>query len=312
MQSRFKVFINHRLVAGLCVTSVFALCGAAYGANWTIIDSGKTPSGQGKPPASSQAAPSNRPNAAEIKRLNIETTRLHKQGDYVKVIELASKVLQLDPDNASAYLNRCAAYPYLHKIHLGIADCDKAIALKPDYAEAFAWRAFAKLGINQLISAIEDATTAATLKSGLTFPYLVRCEAYLKLKEYTQAERDALEAVRIEPNNAWAQLILGDVLLFKENYREAIVSYEKSNNNNFPYLRALYGLAQAHYALGDREAALIYMRKAVKLSPSNKSYKERLVQMEQDSASIKSESDSPSTITGGDQGQASNKYPWEP
>jgi tetratricopeptide (TPR) repeat protein len=52
-------------------------------------------------------------------------------------IRIFTESIQLDPSNASAYLNRGMAYERINHMQQAIADYSKAIELAPDYAKAY-------------------------------------------------------------------------------------------------------------------------------------------------------------------------------
>ena len=54
-----------------------------------------------------------------------------------EAIGVFTESIQLDPSNASAYLNRGMAYERINHMQQAIADYSKAIELAPDYAKAY-------------------------------------------------------------------------------------------------------------------------------------------------------------------------------
>jgi len=70
------------------------------------------------------------PSVNSYLRLIIKYSELRK---HEEAIEICFKILELEPNNASAYNNLCVAYNHLKKWELGIKACKKAIELKPDF-----------------------------------------------------------------------------------------------------------------------------------------------------------------------------------
>jgi DnaJ family protein C protein 7 len=66
-------------------------------------------------------------NAAEAEKIKLEANALYKQGKYNEAILKYSKSIELQPNNATYYSNRAAAYTMLRKYKESIRDCQRAI-----------------------------------------------------------------------------------------------------------------------------------------------------------------------------------------
>lgn len=61
---------------------------------------------------------------------------LYRQKEYQKSIEFMLKAIEINPNNASAYNNLCAAYNEIKEFEKAIAACNKAISINPDFGLA--------------------------------------------------------------------------------------------------------------------------------------------------------------------------------
>ena len=58
-------------------------------------------------------------------------------GEYRRAVQVLTKAIELEPDDADIYINRGAAYAALAEYESAIADYNKAIELDPDNATAY-------------------------------------------------------------------------------------------------------------------------------------------------------------------------------
>jgi len=72
-----------------------------------------------------------------------------------------------NPNNYSAFNNRCETYWEKRQYDLAIADCNRSIQLKPDFSEAFNNRGLAYSGKGQYDQAIADYQQALKLNTNV-------------------------------------------------------------------------------------------------------------------------------------------------
>jgi small glutamine-rich tetratricopeptide repeat-containing protein alpha len=99
------------------------------------------------------APPVSKRNKACAEKIKDEGDRLmmYKDGEhqlsnnelYNKAVETYSRALVLDPNNATCYCNRAAAYYSLYNFQSAINDCNSALYLNPTHAKAFSRKAIA-------------------------------------------------------------------------------------------------------------------------------------------------------------------------
>jgi len=225
-----------------------------------------------------------------------------ERGEFEVGVEYTTRVLGIQPDNATAWLNRGTAYRLLDRYQEGETDLTRAIELDPENVLAYRNRAVVRLYLdrpdealadaNRAVdlderevytrlfvarymgeheTAIEDATTFMELE-GRPTPYLLSARglAYLEIGELERGLEDINRALEIDPEyvagydrRGYAYFLLGD--------------YERSEADLDEALRGLATLppqarAELHYhravlfqAQGRLEAALAEIDEARKL-----------------------------------------------
>lgn len=214
--------------------------------------------------------------------------------DYRKAITYFDEATKLDPDYALAYAQRAEAWTILGDLTgqrttaypRARSDAEKAVAMAPALAEAHAalgWvRAFTEWkfaeGLSELHRAKEISPTNPTAND-----LLARVIVYTG--RIGEAERQAREAVEIDPLSSATQFNLGRVLFYAGKLDEAEAAGRKmaelqptaASSRRWQVLVAVqrgdgetalreaqlepdqnfrrFGLALAHYVLGDRNAA---------------------------------------------------------
>ena len=87
----------------------------------------------------------------------------HDEGQYDRAIDDYNKAIALDPNNASAYEYRWAAYCCRCQYDRAIEDYNKAIALSPSLARAYSYRGIAYYKKGIIGRAISDFQKACDL-----------------------------------------------------------------------------------------------------------------------------------------------------
>jgi tetratricopeptide (TPR) repeat protein len=156
-----------------------------------------------------------------------------KEKDPKIKIELYTKAIELNPNDAVAYNSR--GYTHLTQKNFGYAlrDLNRAIALNPSYAEA----------------------------------YNNRGKVYYQRKEYIQALRDYGRAISLKPDFAEAYVNRGQVYFIREDYDLAIMDFDLAIAIKPNYAAAYYFRAAVYNQQGDVEQARANYTKAKSLDP---------------------------------------------
>ncbi|MCZ8224314.1 MAG: tetratricopeptide repeat protein [Microcystis sp. LE19-84.1B] len=141
-------------------------------------------------------------------------------GDYNKAIEL-------DPKYANAYTNRGQLYLSQNKTDLALADYNKAIEVDPKYADAYYKRGHFYWGRGMYVLALADYNKKIELAPDAD-TYAERGFIYWKQKMYDLALADANKAIALDPQEAFAYVVRGTILVQRGNRSEARADLQKA------------------------------------------------------------------------------------
>lgn len=126
-----------------------------------------------------------------------------EKGDYAEALVDYNKAIQTSPDSARAYLGRGINYLALNQYENALTDFNKTIALNPEQNEAYARRGEARVKLQTGYSeALADFEKAIAL--GYTNPdlYRYRGQAYIRLGQKDQAIEAYLKSAGLTGINA--------------------------------------------------------------------------------------------------------------
>ena len=120
-----------------------------------------------------------------------------------QAVELISKAIEINPDNAAAYYNRGVALRDLNQHQAAIDSYDRAIAIKPDFAEACFNRGNALRDLKRYQAAIDSYDRAIAIKPDYAEPWNSRGNALRDLKQYQAAIDSYDKALSLKPGYAY-------------------------------------------------------------------------------------------------------------
>lgn len=127
------------------------------------------------------------------------------QQQYEQAIKDYDKVIELNPNDANAYLNRGNAYGNLGQYDQAIKNYDKAIELNPNDANAYVGRSNAYYHLGQKERAIQDSNKVIELDPNNDMAYNNRGWGYFELGQYDQAIQYFDKALELNPDNEEAK-----------------------------------------------------------------------------------------------------------
>jgi tetratricopeptide (TPR) repeat protein len=133
-------------------------------------------------------------------------------GNYDLAISALSKVLELEPTDFGAYLNRGTAYDYSGNYQKAIEDYNLALKYKPNNdtdSGIYTNRGNSRLDLGDFQGAIEDYNQAISIDQKFVSAYRGRGYAYSQLENYKKGIEDYTKAIELDPNLAYAYFYRG-------------------------------------------------------------------------------------------------------
>lgn len=167
----------------------------------------------------------------------LQATDQYQKGDYQGAIAKYDQAIALDPELASAYLDRGVNYSELQEYAKAIADFDKAISLDPQNAIAYYNRGNISQALQKYPEAIVDFDQAIALDPEFADAYNNRGTSYAQSKQYPQAIADYDKTLTLNPEHAIAyhgrglvNAITGNIPQAKQDLQTAARLFRQQNN----------------------------------------------------------------------------------
>jgi tetratricopeptide (TPR) repeat protein/serine/threonine protein kinase len=208
--------------------------------------------------------------------------RLH---EYDKAVADFNKVIELDPKSPAAWNNRGSVYLELHQYDKAVADYSKAIELDPKIAQVWGGRAAAYYKLHQYDKAVADYSKAIELgpENVAAHDNLVMLLAMCpdaKVRDPGRALQVARQGVARAPGNASLWRALGWALYRTGAWKDSIEAFRKSmalqKSPKMGYSWQWFGLAVAHWQLGNKEEARKWHDQAVQWMEKHRPRNEHL------------------------------------
>ena len=146
-------------------------------------------------------------------------TQAFSEKNYAKAIELCTKAIEINPQDAEAYNNRGHAKRHTGDFVAAIHDYDKAIEINPQYADAYCNRGNAKAHLEDYPMAIHDYDKAIEISPHDAWFYRCRGNAKYRMGgAFRAAIIDYDMAIEIDPKNE-------EVYCNRANAKESIKDY---------------------------------------------------------------------------------------
>lgn len=184
--------------------------------------------------------------------------------NYSKAIEIGSPKLS----TSNLYKERGFAYKGIDDSKNALEDFESAIQLNP--LDTVAYLEKAKIDLlenNDTTAALEDFRKIIAIDPNIGEVYSYRSTIYLNKRLMDAAESDLRKTVEFIPGDTVALFNLGNILIDKDNYLDAIKYYTMalSVNPNFKIIYENRGIA--NYNLGNYKQAAADFEAAMKYNP---------------------------------------------
>ncbi len=187
---------------------------------------------------------------------------------FDRVIDDATRLIELDPRHASAWTYRGDARCRKRDLDRAIADLSRAIEIAPAVAAAWSTRGWARLDKGDVDGAVADATRGLELDPGLSDAWTCRCDARLRKGDVAGATTDATRAIELDERNAHAWGVRATIRVNESDFAAAIADATRSiqlqpkNDGRVWLVRG-----QARLMTRDTVQALADATKALELAP---------------------------------------------
>ena len=188
-------------------------------------------------------------------------------GEVNMAIEHYSRAIEFNPNHASTYNNRGAAYERKGDIDRAIDDYTKAIHLNLNDAIAYSNRGGAYLDKGDIDHAIEDCNIAIDLNPNHASTYNNRGVAYERKGDIDHAIDDYTKAIRLNPNDAMAYSNRGGAYRDKGDIDHAIEDCNIAIGLNPHYADAYNNRGAAYNKQGDYDHAIEDYTYAIQFKP---------------------------------------------
>lgn len=161
----------------------------------------------------------------------------------------------------------------LNSVQQALEDFERALAIDPLRASAHFGLGVCFLATDQIRESIQSFSESITLEPSSS-AYFNRGLAYYRVQEYEQAVLDLQKAITLEPKSTYYQ-VLAQSLLKLGCLNRALDSYTMSiglyycGSHNPEIAEALLNRGLLHYRFGNRDDALVDLRKAINLEPEH-------------------------------------------
>jgi len=192
------------------------------------------------------------------------------QGNYRDALEAYNDALKIDSQFGPPYLGLARAR-LLQDPNADVTLLfDEALKRDPNFGEVYLERARYYLKHKQPEQALADLTTAERFLPGSPLVYYYRSQAYLTLDDLDKALDAAQRANQADLTMLPVYYILGSIYVEQELYDEAISALDSYARYEPRDEQALALLGRAYYGIGDCEATVEIMGRAIALTTSRR------------------------------------------
>jgi tetratricopeptide (TPR) repeat protein len=173
-----------------------------------------------------------------------------------QVLDDCESIIQLDPQNAFAYLFRGSSNQYLGDRLTPPADFTQAVLLDPDNADLYALIGSTYVQTGDTINAMMNLDRAIEIDPANVRSYYFRGLVYMGETNYTEAVAEFSRAIELDPqyidpyyNRGWTHARQG-------NYPQAISDFDQVITINAQFRWGYLGRGVVHELAGDAQAAV--------------------------------------------------------
>ena len=195
--------------------------------------------------------------------------------DYEGAIADYSRMIEMAPQHAKAYINRGRVKEQLGDHEDAIADYDRAIEINPQHMAAHLDRGRSKEKLGDYKGAIADYDRVIEFNPQHVSAYFGRGYVKEKLGDLPGAIASYDRVIEFNPQHAGAYNNRGVAKDKLGHHEKAIADYNQALEINSQYAFAYYNRGLAKRAQGDKDGAEVDFQKAKEIDPSLKPPKKK-------------------------------------
>lgn len=220
-----------------------------------------------------QIAAQTKPQKGSVGLFN-EGIKKYTSGNYQGAIADFSKVIEQEPKNSAAYVNRSAAKSMLNDHEGSLADAEKALEITPvsnktTRSAAFVRKAVVFLNQQRFNESIKQSDLAIQANPKSDEAYVNRAIAYGLINSQVAAIQDLDRAININPQYAYAYHLRGDYKRMLKDAKGSIIDYTKALKLNPSLVISYINRGAMRAEIKDLKGALEDFTKITQLTPNN-------------------------------------------
>lgn len=198
-----------------------------------------------------------------------------RRGDHEKALEDFSRALEMKPNDANIYRRRALCHSRLNRTDAAIADYTEALRLDPRNVEALASRGLAWSLKDEYLRAIADYSEALKIHPRDELLLYNRGNAHFLLGDLAQALADYSAVIRLNPQHLWALSNRGKTHGLRGDHAKAIVDYTSYLQIDPGNVKIRLDRAHAYTELNQYDRAIDDYTEAIRLQPEAGIYMDR-------------------------------------
>ena len=198
----------------------------------------------------------------------------YQLGDYEKALDNINQALNMDSTNLNFLIKKADIYYESGMGQAAITEWDKVLAIQPEYGYGYYRRGWYKELTGNFEGGLEDLSMAIVLEPKESYYYGTRGDLYMRLGKRELAESDLKKVIELEDTPERYECVhyayqgLGQYEKAKE-VMDVIIAKDTTSKENYYDAACLYSRMQ------DKDSALRYLEKALKLGYNRFAHMER-------------------------------------
>ena len=166
-------------------------------------------------------------NAKDARRLTARGSMLAVQGQLDKAFADINRVLELEPRNVQALIERSVVHVKKKSQEMALADLNRALSIQPDDFQALFARSSVYMLMGRLYRALADCDKAVRVEPNDWRVHYCAAGVYYLIGRSDRAIAAFGEAIRVYPRCTMAYLQCGLMLMGQKQYSKAVADFSR-------------------------------------------------------------------------------------